>query len=549
LTAVGRAAWERRALLGGAALAGLLALVAVLVYGEHARDGGWIGDAWVTRAWYSLYPHTDFFATVGHFFDLNSMNARPANAVYRVALNGWFGADTQAWYLWQIASCVGMCLAIYALLREIGLAYLDAAAVVLLLALFPASASLWLWSPVLHASLAILLAAIGFLLALRAFAATGSRRVVLHGGSLFLFVVSLLLYEVCLPLFLASFLLYALRAPRRAALRRWLLDCAILLPLALLITGSTESRDQGVGGSFDHAGKIAGELPVLLFGRLLPLGPVRALAFLALLGIYAAAFLTIRRRPSGDPVRARLERLFAITGGGLLVILLGYLIYVPGLDYYRPLVHGIADRINAVAGIGWTLCLYALMAMIATLLAQRARRPTVYAAVVTAALTIALAISWLAPIAEESRAYLDADREDDRVLELVERAVPNPPRGGAIWVFGQPVEAAPGVPVFANYWNMTAAVALAHHDRHVRSFVGLPWTRFECRPDGLVPGGSTEYPPPPPGKLGRFGSRYGRTYFVETVRGQVIAVDSRQRCLEAKDAFPRSPLLPRGTSG
>ena len=127
---------RRRELLGALALAGLLILVAALVYGEHAREGGWVGDAWATRAWYSLYPHTDFFATVGHFLDLNSMNARPANAVYRVALNGWFGADTQAWYTWQIASCVGMSLAIYALLREIGLSYLDAAAVALLLALF-----------------------------------------------------------------------------------------------------------------------------------------------------------------------------------------------------------------------------------------------------------------------------------------------------------------------------------------------------------------------------------------------------------------------------
>ena len=252
-----------------------------------------MGDAWATRAWYSLYPHTDFFATVGHFLDLNSMNARPANAVYRVALNGWFGADTQAWYTWQIASCVGMSLAIYALLREIGLSYLRAAAVALLLALFPASASLWFWSPVVHASLAISLGAIGFLLALRAFAATGrTSGLVLHGSSLLLFVLSLLLYEICLPLFLASFLLYARRAPRRAALRRWLLDCAVLLPMALMITGSTEARDQGIGGSIDHAGAIAGELPILLFGRLLPLGPVRPLAFVALAAVYVAAFLT-----------------------------------------------------------------------------------------------------------------------------------------------------------------------------------------------------------------------------------------------------------------
>jgi hypothetical protein len=541
---------RRRELLAALVLAGLLVLVAVLVYGEHARDGGWVGDAWLTRAWYSLYPHTSFFTTVGHFLDLNSMHSRPANAVYRVALNDWFGADTQAWFAWQIASCVAMSLAVYALLREIGLSYLDAGAIALLLALFPASASLWFWSPVVHASLAIALGAIGFLLALRAFAAAGRRRLALHLGSLLLFILSLLLYEVCLPLFLASFLLYALRAPRRAALRRWLLDCAVLLPLSLLIAGSTEARDQGVAGVLDHAGHIAGDLPTLLFGRLLPLGAVRALAFVVLLAIYLAALLTIRRRPVGDPVRARLMRLLALAGGGLVVIFLGYLIYVPGIDYYRPLARGIGDRINAVAGIGWVVCLYSLGATIATLLAQWARRPLLIAGLGTAGLTIALGISWLAPLAEESRGYLAADREDDRVLQVIKRAVPGPlPQGATIWVFGQPVEAALGVPVFANSWNMSAAVALTYHDRHLRSLVALPGTRFQCRDDGIVPIGNGEYPTPSPGRPGRFGSRYGRTYFVETLRGQFLAVDSRQRCLEARDAFIRSPMLPPGESG
>ena len=84
-----------------------------------------------------------------------------------------------------------------------------------------------------------------------------------------------------------------------------------------------------------------------------------------------------------------------------------------------------------------------------------------------------------------------------------------------------------------------------YRDRHIRSFVGLPGTSFECRDDGVVPGGSFEYfPPRRPGALGRFGSRYGRTWFVDTVRGQIAAVDSRARCLEVSETFPRSPQLP-----
>jgi hypothetical protein len=459
-----------------------------------------------------------------------------------------FGADTGAWFAWQAASCILMCLALFALLRELGLRYLDAAAIAALLAVFPASVSLWLWSPIVHASLSITLAALGFLLALWGFRRKGRPRLALHAASLILFVLSLLLYEVCLPLFLASYLLYALQAPQREARLRWLVDCLVLLPLALVISSATDSRDQGVGGSIDHAAKIVEQLPNLLFERLLPFGAAPVLGALAVLAIYGCGLIVIRRRPVEDPVAARLRRLFAITAGGVVVIALGYLIYVPGIDYYLPLAEGIGDRVNAVAGIGWILCLYALLAMTATLLTMWLRQQALAAALGTVALAVALGLSWLAPIADESRAYLAADETSDRVLRVVQQAVPDPPRGSVIWTFGQPVEAAVGVPIFANYWNMTAAVQLGYHDRHLRSFVALPGTRFECRADGVVPGGHFEYPPPAPGKLGDFGSRYGRTYFVDTERGQFATIDSRSRCLELSQAFRLSPTLPPPTS-
>jgi hypothetical protein len=291
---------------------------------------------------------------------------------------------------------------------------------------------------------------------------------------------------------------------------------------------------------------MAGQLPDLLFGRLLPLGSVRILAVIAMVALYACGLVVIRRQPAPVPLAGRLRFLLALTGAGIVVILLGYLIYVPGLDYYQPLGRGIGDRVNAVAGIGWVLCLYAFAAMVATLVTMRLRRATLVAAIGTAALTVALGLSWLAPIADESRAYVGADEQGYRVLRVIRRVVPDPPRGAAIWAFGQPVEAAVGVPIFANYWNMTAAAELTFHDRHVRSFVALPETYFECRGTGVVPEGNPEYPPPAPGNLGYFGSRYGRTYFIDTERGQFAVIDSRRQCMEMRQAFPLSPELPPG---
>jgi hypothetical protein len=279
----------------------------------------------------------------------------------------------------------------------------------------------------------------------------------------------------------------------------------------------------------------------------LPLGSVRTLAVVALVAVYVCGIVTMRRQSTMDRVQERLRFLFALTGAGIVVIILSYLIYAPGLDYYLPLGRGIGDRVNAVAGIGWVLCLYALVAMVATLVTMRLRRAALVAAIGTAALTIALGLSWLAPIANESRAYIAANEEGQRVLHVIERAIQDPPHGTAIWTFGQPVETAVGVPVFANSWDMTAAVALTFHDRHVRSFVALPGTRFECRAMGVVPGGNSEYPPPAPGTLGYFGSRYDRTYFVDTEGGQFAAVDSRAQCMKLRQEFRLSPELPPST--
>jgi len=537
---------RRRAVLRVLALVTLLFALAALVYGDHVQRGGWVGDAWVTRAWYVLYPHDAFLSTVGHFLDLDSMASRPANAVYRVTLNGWFGPDTAAWLVWQLVSCVAMCVAVYALLRAVGLGYLDALAIAALLVVFPASTALWLWSPVVHASLAISLASLGFLLARSAFRADGARRLSLHLASLAAFVLSVLLYEVCLPLFLASLLLYAFWAPRAVAVRRWLVDCCVLLPIALVVSGSTEARDQGLADSIGHAADMSAQLPRFLFDVLLPFGSAQVVALLCLAAIYLWGYVELRRAVIGGAISVRLRRLFAIAVAGGVVILLGYLIYVPGLDYYMPLARGIADRINAVAAIGWVLFLYASIALTATLATRRLREASLYAGLVTAVLAVGLGLSWLDRISEESSAYVAATEEGDRVLDVIERAVPEPKRGAAIWAFGQPVEVSPGVPVFANHWNMSAAVALTYRDRRVRGFVAFPGTSFACRPEGIVPGGHGEYTPPPPGTLGQFGSRYGRTYFVDTVRGQFATVTSRRQCLDLQYAFPRSPQLPPG---
>jgi hypothetical protein len=542
--------WELRApARGRLELAGLLAVllvIAVLVYGPHAQSGGFIGDAWTTRAWYQLYPHGDFLDTVNRFLQLSSMSTRPLNAFYRVLLNDAFGGEMGAWFAWQAISCAAMSGLLFLLLRRLRFPSLDSAAIAVLVFLFPAATALRFWTPVIHASLAISLAILGFLLAFWAFdRGTGRAAAAGHAGSLLLFAASLLLYEVALPIMLASALLYRLRVPWRRAARRWLLDVAVLIPIALTVTRSSSAaaQQQSGSGSLSHAWTILADCPRLLAHTLLPLGGWYGVAAFALLLVGSVVLL--RLLPAADRRRPAVRRFLGVFCAGILVVLLSYSIYAPGIDYYRPTAPGIADRVNAVAGIGWVLVLYAGLGLLGVLLAGRRYNRRIAAAVTAAGAAVLLA-AWVPIVATDSRHYDAAYREGQRTLAVVRSALPDPPPGTTIWTFGQPVEIAPGVPVFGNTWDMTDSVALMYRDPTVRGYVGFPGTILECRDRWLAPFGNASYPTASPPESSEFASRYGSLYFVDTVTGQFAAIDSRAACLRALRTFHPSPALPGG---
>jgi hypothetical protein len=358
-----------------------------------------------------------------------------------------------------------------------------------------------------------------------------------------LFVASLLLYEVALPIMLVSVLLYRLRVPWPRAARRWLLDLAVLLPIALAVTRSAgAAAQQQIGsGALAHAWSILTDCPRLLVDTLLPFGGWYALGALAVL--VAASLALLRLLPADDPRLPPLRRYLAVFGAGLLVALLGYSIYAPGIDYYHPTAPGIADRINAVAGVGWVLALYAGTGLLAVLLAGRQRTRVAVPAVLLAGATLLIA-AWLPIVARDSRDYVAAYREGRRALAAVRSAVPDPAPGTTIWTFGQPVQIAPGVPVFGNTWDMTDSVALMYRDATIRSYVDFPGTILECRANWLAPFGNGSYPAATPPESSEFASRYGSIYFVDTVTGQSAAIGSRGGCLRALRVFHPSPELP-----
>jgi hypothetical protein len=528
--------------LGAVAL--LLTIVAAAVYGPQAIHGGFLSDAWSNRALFVFAEADGFFGKIGELAEQSNISPRPLQAVYLVAMNSVFGSHVGWWLSWQVATNVAMCLALFLLLRRLTLSAFDAGAISLLVLLFPAASSIRFWLATLWAPVTMGLVCSGFLLALIAFEAEDRRRaLVLHAVSLACFVTSVLLYETALLVMLASVLLYRLRVPWGRAIRRWIVDCVVLVGLTLTVTLASEAGHVGTEvGAFSHGKAIAEGARVLFTTVVLPLNSADwyILALLAL--VPAGALLAWRALRDSDPARPEILRWLLAMAGGFVVVALGYAIYAPGTDYYTPLGPGIANRVNAVPSIGWVLILYSGLMLVATLATRGLPRGRLAASGFAGLACALIAVGWLKPIDDYSDHFTRAYEEDVRVLATMKRSLPDPRPGSTIWTFGQAVEVVPGVPIFGNTWDMTSSVKLNYDDPTLVSLVAYPETRFECGRRTIEPNGPRWDPEPD----GLYGSKYGKTYFVETGTGKVTRIDNPAQCRRATQAFPPSPeLLPQ----
>jgi hypothetical protein len=523
----------------------LLAVFAAAIYGPYAVDGGFLSDAWSIQALYEFAPKEGFFGAAEHMLDQPNLRQRPLNAVYLAALVEVFGSHMGFWIAWAGAVGVLMSVCLFVLLRELGVTRVHAGAMATLVLIFPASSALKLWTAVPGNQLAISLTIVGLLLALRAFKAGGRRGLALHGGSLAMFVASLLLYEAALPIMLASLLLYRLQVSWRAAARRWAADCVALVPLALGITRSSNFETQDAEGMWQHMEIIWDQAQTLLTTVVLPFGTDRWYALVPIGLVVVAALVVQHLLPPGDLARIALRRWLSVVAAGLVVVVLGYAIFVPAIDYYSPLSAGIGNRVNAVPGIGWVLVAYGVVMVASTLVFRGVPNERLLTAGMAGAACLVIGVNWVQAVDRDANAYERAFAAGQRVLQTMGAALPEPPPRSTIWTFGQPVEEVPGVPIFGNTWDMTDSVKLHYGDPTLASLVGFPGTTFDCRADRIVPGGSPHYQIE--GRyLTGFDSRYGRTYFLETTSGRLERIVTPAQCRRASESFPRSPGLPLG---
>jgi hypothetical protein len=522
----------------------VLAAIAAVLYEPHAINGGFLGDAWANLALYEFAPGSGFSDTLSYFLDQPNIGVRPLQAVYLLLLFEVFGSHVGFWLTWQVATNVLMALTLYLLLRRLAFRSFDAAFIAALVLIFPAASSLRFWTPTIWGPLSLAMVMLAFVLTLYAFEAKERRsRLLLHATAVLLFVASLLLYEVTLLIMLSSVLLYRLRVPWRPAAQRWLVDCAVLIPLVLTVTLSSSGHEETTAGVWSHATTMLSQSRLLLATVVLPLGSASWYVLLLLALVPAVAVLVYLRLPSADPTRLELRRWLGVLAGGVVVVALGYAVYVPGTDYYIPMGPGIINRVNAIPSIGWVLILYAGLVLAGTLAFRGMSRARAMSSGLAALACALIAVGWIKSINADSDAFTRAYAENVRVLATIESALPEPPPGSTVWTFGQPVEIVPGVPVFGNTWDMTASVQLTYDEPTLSSYVAYPATSFACGRDGVAPAGVYAVEGAPNAELA---SPYGRTYFIDTVSGRLARIRSQGECRAAARSFPRSPPYATG---
>ena len=543
-----RALRQRPAIVEPALLTVVLGVVAMVAYGHHVIHGGFLSDSWSLLAVYEFSPSPGPVGAVGAFLDVPVLQPRPLYAVYLSVLHAAFGAHMGYWLAWISGLGVGMSVTIFVLLRQLNFGRLDAGLMVALLLVFPGMSAIRLWTTMAQAPLTIILVALGFLAALRGFRSNGQLRIAWHAISLMLFVTSVLLYEIALPVMLASWLVYRLKVSDAQAAKRWLIDCVVLIPIALAVKVGVDSPwpVRGLSDSVGHAETIATDALKLFTTVVVPLNLGHWLTMAVACLVPAGAGLALSRKSVVDPVRRELRRWRGTAAYGCVLVVLGYLIFVPTFEFYTPMSLGLGNRVNAVPGIGWVLILYAEIRLIATMLFDGGLGRAGLAAGVVCVCVALVGANWLTSVWRQADLYEQAYHEGERTLDIVTRVLPDPAPESTIWTFGQPVEMSPGIHVFANTWEMTHSVQVRYGDPNMKSFVGYPGTGFRCANSTVSPYGHPQYDGQDATARRYLRSRYGRTYFVNTTTGRVERIASRAQCRRADSSFQRSPAYPWG---
>lgn len=462
-----------------ASVAGLVVVLAVVAYGIRVREGGFSYDAWSYAVRYLIHAHggtagSTLAPLAGH---------RPINRLLATAFYTAFGLHSILYLVAGEVLLGIMAISAYVFFRALGLRHIDATAIALLGWLFPFADSLHMIATWSIPSLGVTAYFLGSASALLALRSEGRRAASLHALAVLLYVCSVLTYEIAAGPILLSALLYRTAVPWAKALRRGLLDVAVIAPVLLVMlvvdTSSGSGNTQAYsllssGGSVHHAIEIAAQAVGLLSLAMFPPGgavvtktAVLISGVLAATTVAALALVTRRLTRFDSRAREQAVQWLRVACGGLIGAGAAYLIFVPGIAYYHPLGHGDVNRMNVLAAFGMAAFVYAIARIVGIVAAKSLDRSSSVASGIAVVLAVAVGGLYVTADREDAQRWVTAMRRQRAIFAEAHRAIPLPPRHSTILLEGalSQNKVSPGVYAFSvDGGDLSAAIEVSYRD-------------------------------------------------------------------------------------
>jgi hypothetical protein len=517
----------------------LLSVVALALFARHAVDAGFYSDDWAYRtAWWTFDAQGGFSRAFDLFWNSTLLGGRPVLAAYLSVQQALFG-DHQGWYLaWAIVLAVLLSASFYLFLRTVGIARLHAAVLSLLVLVFPASDSARIWAIISDAQVAMSACLLGAVLALWSLQRTGRAMVALRVGSLALFAISILTYELTTAAIAASAIVYRRRVPWRRALKAGALDVALVAVLWVTVKRDADTERLGFSAAIDHGSEVAKQVVQLFISDVLALGNDRLIAFVPIILLLAAAAVVYRRLPERDQVRDAVRHWLLVLAAAVAMVVAAYVIYAPAATFYLPLAPGLLNRTNAFGALPLVVAVYALGALAGVLLFRGLPGGPRLAGLFAVLAGIGLGIGYTVTLHRHVELWDSAYKRGQQTLSVIKGSVPKPSANSLLVAYGQPIEEAPGIPVWEHSWDLDGAVRLMWQDTTLKARPAFPGTTIECGRDNAGPrnpaAGSVYLPTDT--------VPYGKLILVDTSTGRFSVPRSRRQCREEAPTFVPGPF-------
>ncbi len=512
---------------------GGLLIVGVSAYLSHLRHGGFYLDDWLNGA-ATLHPSegNGIRGALAHFADTTLY--RPVLVVYVPVTYLVFGMHMTHHLIWALLLAVAVSALLYGVLRSLGVPYLHAWLIAALVFVYPWFDSTRFWATAAQISLSLSFALAGLWIALVGLS-RGSRR--WHFLAVTLYLLSILTYEVAMPLIAGLGAVYIVKAGWQAAKRRWLIDLGVVAAGGLWVGLNTNRPLSSAGAALEHLGEIVTNGGTVLGRTLLPVGAQRTTLALAVIATSFVIGLVVHFVSRGKPDERpswRVGAWLALLAGGLVVAALGWTMFIPADPYYTPSFYGMNNRVNGVAGIGLVIAVYASFGLTAAIIDRMSGLRGRLALALPLALALLLGAGYIDRLAAHSAVWRDAYASERAALDRLTSRFPTIPSNTTLFIGETPAYQTLGVPILSTTWDVAGMVRTEYDDGTLNAFPILEGLRPVCwsRGVGMIGSGGPEDTAP-----------YGRAMFVNLPSGRSARPRNQAACLGAIVGYEPGPLL------